>query len=370
MNKIKLPEPPPSQVYALMQKIKSFGSLTEISKSIRTIGKKKSLSPKINTSQTNSPIYEKEVISSPNKGSEYSDKYSLGRKSKRKSSKHLLISNTKSSDNYENLEFHSPTYEKQISTSSQFSPIQNNSNNSIYKSNDEQNIDEPSQLSRKKSKGNKSFKSKWKGGLGGVDNDLLNVPTPMGGTRSTFYVTDTVDIDSGIFSGSNDKIQTNDESNPLNETEITPDIINSEPPPLTSRTKNRNKTPDTQRRQSAPTSRPNNPPPPPPSSNKRQGYSSWYAECGVFTSVTGMDLNNATHKMDRRDRSSTTSWYTDVGLYQTSAESIASSSTSSGISAGGDGSPSNDESKYSMFSNEPLYQIYNAAKIEVIITLR
>lgn len=43
-----------------------------------------------------------------------------------------------------------------------------------------------------------------------------------------------------------------------------------------------------------------------------------------------------------------------------------SSSGSSGVSTGGEGSPMCNENTHSLFLNEPLYQLYNAAKLESI----
>lgn len=43
-----------------------------------------------------------------------------------------------------------------------------------------------------------------------------------------------------------------------------------------------------------------------------------------------------------------------------------SSSGSSGVSTGGEGSPRSNENTHSLFLNEPLYQLYTAAKLESI----
>lgn len=95
--------------------------------------------------------------------------------------------------------------------------------------------------------------------------------------------------------------------------------------------------------------------------NRKLGATSWYAECGVFKSES---LKQASFENELKSKErSTTSWYAEVGLYQTSGASVASSSESSGVSTGGEGGPGDDHS-HSMFVNEPLYQIYNAAKLE------
>lgn len=65
-----------------------------------------------------------------------------------------------------------------------------------------------------------------------------------------------------------------------------------------------------------------------------------------------------------KEQSQNSSWYADVGLYHTSGASVASSSGSSGVSTGGE-CGSGDDNSHSMFDNEPLYQIYSAAKLEV-----
>jgi len=128
--------------------------------------------------------------------------------------------------------------------------------------------------------------------------------------------------------------------------------------------------------------RPHDPPPPPPpmGGNKSPAdpereqdpgqTTSWYAECGVFKQA-----NNAAVS-PRGDEPVTptpsghggvSSWYAESGLYQTSGISVASSSGSSGVSTGNEAGLGDELSSepHSLFSNEPLYQMYSAAKLEV-----
>ncbi|KAH8234757.1 hypothetical protein KR032_002793 [Drosophila birchii] len=130
--------------------------------------------------------------------------------------------------------------------------------------------------------------------------------------------------------------------------------------------------------------RPHDPPPPPPppiGGNKTPTEmelreqepgqtTSWYAECGVFKQA------NNSASSPRGDEPVTptpsaggvSSWYAESGLYQTSGISVASSSGSSGVSTGNEaglGDELNSE-PHSLFSNEPLYQMYSAAKLESI----
>ncbi|XP_036670547.3 uncharacterized protein Exn isoform X1 [Drosophila suzukii] len=129
--------------------------------------------------------------------------------------------------------------------------------------------------------------------------------------------------------------------------------------------------------------RPHDPPPPPPpmGGNKSPAdpereqdpgqTTSWYAECGVFKQA-----NNAAVS-PRGDEPVTptpsghggvSSWYAESGLYQTSGISVASSSGSSGVSTGNEAGLGDELSSepHSLFSNEPLYQMYSAAKLESI----
>lgn len=170
-----------------------------------------------------------------------------------------------------------------------------------------------------------------------------------------------------LFFRSQDKIQASEET------------ISEQPKPLIVETysatkivapprrKNKITTPEADRRKTTIGIRPQNPPPPPPDkkslkTKRMTSTTSWYAECGLFKPETVKD--EVLIKEGKKERGSTTSWYADAGLYQTSGDSVASSSGSSGVSTGGEGGPGDDHS-HSMFLNEPLYQIYSAAKLEV-----
>ncbi|XP_043862042.1 uncharacterized protein LOC120449688 isoform X2 [Drosophila santomea] len=129
--------------------------------------------------------------------------------------------------------------------------------------------------------------------------------------------------------------------------------------------------------------RPHDPPPPPPPMTGSKSplepereqeagqTTSWYAECGVFKQVT----NGAVSPRGDEPLTPTpsghggvSSWYAESGLYQTSGISVASSSGSSGVSTGNEAGLGDELSSepHSLFSNEPLYQMYSAAKLESI----
>ncbi|EAT47456.1 AAEL001398-PA, partial [Aedes aegypti] len=306
----QLPDPPPSnnQMYALMQKIRNIGTLSksELAKGFNKFSKKKissSKSPKIFTGENLT------YPSGPDDNNAAS---------------------------YENTPL--PKTPKHNSDSSNVSTF------------------------RKKSKTGKSLRSKLRKSL--QSDSSLNIHSSFNASRSTFYVTDSLDVDSGIFNGS----EPNSSSSNLNVASVGKDTAS----PLKLAP---HKTPDADRRKSmnggSPASRPTIPPPPPPISapigdkkflkNRKLGATSWYAECGVFKADS---LKQASFENELKNKErSTTSWYAEAGLYQTSDVSVASSSESSGVSTGGEGGGEDDHS-HSMFVNEPLYQIYNAAKLE------
>uniref|UniRef100_A0A1Q3G0Y3 Putative guanine nucleotide exchange factor tim n=1 Tax=Culex tarsalis TaxID=7177 RepID=A0A1Q3G0Y3_CULTA len=375
ISNVKLPDPPASsgQVYALMQKIKSLGTLSksEIAKGLHKLSKKK-------TSTSKSPkIFTGEGLTSPSGNEETVVNYENAPlpkvpKSKSKSFKlPLQLGPSKPTDDYENTDFLNPLAAITPTSSSPngsalaSSPASEQADKSILASisnSDSSNVS----TFRKKSKSGKSLRSKLRKSL--QSESSLNIGSSFNGSRSTFYVTDSLDVDSGIFNGSE---PTSSSSN-LNVAASERDQPN---PTIYSPPKTPHKTPDADRRKSAgggsPASRPTIPPPPPPTNappgsgdkkslkNRKLGATSWYAECGVFKSES---LKQAENELKNKERS-TTSWYAEVGLYQTSGASVASSSESSGVSTGGEGGPGDDHS-HSMFVNEPLYQIYNAAKLE------
>lgn len=203
ISNTRLPDPPPSQKYAIMQKLKNLGSLSEISKSLSRITRKKSTTtpPKsfeYVTKQTPEPAYD---------SGQYYENTLLGDKSKIKKSKFKKLSlaslSPKTTDPYENTEFHSPRTPTIISQNSTIysSPTSSqNLNQSVEGSLNNVNDSNHSNLSRKKSKTSKSFKSKLKKTLV-PENGVATNGNSLLGPRSTFYVSDSVDLDSGIFSG-------------------------------------------------------------------------------------------------------------------------------------------------------------------------
>jgi neuronal guanine nucleotide exchange factor len=195
----------------------------------------------------------------------------------------------------------------------------------------------PEKISRKKSKTGKSFKSKFRKSV--TPDSSLNLGSSFNGTRSTFYVSDSMDVDSGIFTS--EKQTSIEDMNGGSSTATTPTTSNlnnstvAESGVVAPERRRSKQTPDLTKRKSSLGVRPNNPPPPPPPpvahtekkllKSKRNGTTSWYAECGVFKSDT---LKNegfcADGKRGDRNVSNPNScWYSEAGLYQTSGVSEA-----------------------------------------------
>lgn len=348
----KLPDPPqqPKQTYAFMQKIKTLGSISkqEITKGLSKIRKK---SPKIDKpsampEQQQHQQYENTTfyvdanpkIISPATSVEPVQKDE--KKLKKKNSRRATTSAIELP--YENHDFHTP---KVPPTPTVLSSI-----SSPILSHEESSSGTPELLSRKKSKSGRSFKSKLRKSFA-TESSLSIGSSNYGSSRSTFYISDSVDVDSGIFAGNENKLGTSQEISAAGSADKVDEAVLRSP---------KSTTPDSGRRRSS-TIRPNNPPPPPPlviEKQRKKSSTSWYAECGVFK----VENFNANHRSSKRNGAS---WYTEAGLYQTSGESVISSSGSSGVSTGGEGGPS-DDNLHSMFSNEPLYQIYNATRLESI----
>lgn len=377
-----------------MQKFKTLSSLSEISKSLsRFAGKKR---PKHgNLGDSTNSLYQQ--------GSSSSSSSLLKVKLPKSGKKREPQSN---SQFYANTEFHAPrtptaappptpmtsTPTAMMITSSPLESVSSqvmmganvtvNSTSSPsfaeYTGVGSQQIPVP--LARKKSKSGKSFKSKLRRSLvSGDGNSNLGVfngssngaattlTTGTTATKSTFYVNDSPDMDSGIFTGS-DKTLKMEESGSLatlmNKDASFTDLVNEI---KTRNARNSSTSVEDVRRRSIATSRPLSPPPAPPVIMKGDGNggqgavksprkTSWYDECGVFKADHAKELEKKTLSM--------TNWYADSGLYQTSGDSVTSSSGSSGVSTGGECNGTDDNS-HSMFCNEPLYQIYSAAKLEV-----
>lgn len=372
ISNTRLPDPPTStnQVYAFMQKLKSFSSL---SKNLTKLTKRKSPS----SSKSESPQQQPQ----PYEGTQFyvrNEYQNVDEKDKPKKQGHsktpkLSKKKDQASDPYENFEFHSPRIPAPPTISSPASDITASSPN-LNSPNDDLN-----KLTRKKSKTGKSFKSKFRKSLGSESTNYLTSPSATtpdgvnGNARSTFYISDSVDVDSGIFTSS-DKVANADDSTDANQRSVPAIEIQQAPVVPTRRSKRLISSPELNRRKSSLGIRPNNPPPPPPpdkrsSKSKRFGTTSWYAECGVFKAdqLIEQAVDNTPKMIAKKERNtSSSSWYADAGLYQTSGASEASSSGSSGVSTGGENGPGDDNS-HSMFLNEPLYQIYSAAKLEVIL---
>lgn len=375
-NRLPDPPTPTNQVYAFMQKIRNFGSL---SKNLSKFSKKKSVGnicPLVpaSSSSPNSPA-------SPSQIYENTQFYV---KSPTSSAKKTI------DDAYENTDFHAlPS--KSLSTAKLDTPPVITEAAPV--------VDHKRSFGRKKSSGTtgKSFKSKFRKSLG-PEPTTTSLGSSFNGKRSTFYVTDSTDLDSGVFT--NPPPVTAVDSMPMDTTSAT-----ELPTTLADKTIS----PEVTQRKSSLTVRPLNPPPPPPvdrrsstptsatlKSKRLLGTTSWYAECGGFKAN---DLSEPTTQNDdnldmpiqtdsgsnvcasptmstpnattttpvatinlNKDTTTPSSWYADAGTYQTtSGASVTSSSGSSGVSTGCSG----DDHSHSMFLNEPLYQIYSAAKLEV-----
>jgi neuronal guanine nucleotide exchange factor len=337
MSNNKLPDPPAAngQVYAFMQKIKNIGTLskTEITKSFIKIAKKRNSSSKSLKSLDEIPGQDQEqkiYESTSNKPNARSKLKSLKIPLK-------IVKNNFHSEPYENTEFHKPI--------TPTTPKGDSSPKVEQQPADAKAEVRPEVVPRKKS--GKSFKSKLRKSL--YSDSSLNIGNSFNGTRSTFYL-DAGDVDSGIYNGSSDQ---NSNSNSNANLSASDRELTATPSQL--------KTPENNRRKSvSPSHRPSIPPPPPPidklPSNRQDrlaNATAWYHTWGLFKPEEG------DNKADKTLCS--TSWYTDAGLYVTSGDSVASSSESSGVSTG-----AGDDHSHSMFSNEPLYQLYNAVKLESI----
>ncbi|CAG9801555.1 unnamed protein product [Chironomus riparius] len=355
LNIAKLPDPPQNstgQVYAFVQRIKNFGSISknEISKGISKIAKKRSSLGKVPTSKfyettdivEEAPTTPTSEIYSPPKT--YDNK-SISKKSRGLSKLTKLGRNTINklptfilNDQYEQSEFRSSNGSKE----------NHESNSSLNKLSNHKGGDFDNDVEYQNQKNNKSFKAKFRKSSSPSigSSSTSNIYSALSSKTSTFYVTDSLDVDSGIFAVNEKSTNSPDNSN-LN--------LNS--------SSNPNISCDPKRRSIAAinTSRPVEKPPPPPSERiRRIGTTSWYAECGLFKSGSEQD------ESEKNEKVTMMSWYQESGLYQTSNNSVASSSGSSGVSTGGECSPCGDENSHSMFLNEPLYQLYTAAKLESI----
>lgn len=364
-----------------MQKIRNLGSL---SKNLSKLSKKNKPS-KVSESPTISSLATPPRKSSPQSYENTTFYVNVDLSQSVKEKKKSKPKTSKCDDPYENTEFHAPR--RALSTPYIEVIVNDSSKESPIMQENKLDIDSTSKtLTRKKSKSEKGLKSKFRKSMGHHDSSL-NLGTSFNGTRSTFYISDSADIDSGVFTnsglltppkGSEPNLLSPADNSPIptsgiNSLRLSPTIF-----------------PEVTQRKSSLTIRPSIPPPPPPvdrkstpnpvvpsasalTQNKRLGTTSWYAECGVFKldalkEVSQLDgagsvISNGTslQQQQQKDGGHSPSWYADAGLYQTSGASVASSSGSSGVSTGCSG----DDHSHSMFLNEPLYQIYSAAKLEV-----
>nr|XP_026501496.1 uncharacterized protein LOC113404726 isoform X4 [Vanessa tameamea] len=149
-----------------------------------------------------------------------------------------------------------------------------------------------------------SFKSRFRRATSMAVDINSDVPSALKITNSTFYLTDSMDGDSG-FSNCETGAET------LSPADRRRDELKRLLPTLS-------------RKEKGPRTR-----------------TSWYAECGADAVPP---------------HTSTSSWYAEAGLYQ--AGNISSSSGASS------GSHPASPLPHSLFTHEPLYQFYNAAKVE------
>lgn len=289
ISNAKLPDPPTQtgQVYAFMQKIKNFGTLSkyELSKGLSKISKKKSSSSlkqsqqDLTTMTTTTTSTGQIVNHKSNSDGHYDDpnyyvNTTFGDKKTTTTSnrlKYLKSFNRRSAKNvdpYENTEFHTPrspitpTTPTTPTTPPVSSPTTNSINEKVSSEsciNDKTKLFE--NLTRRKSKSDKSIKSKLRKSL--ASDYSINLGNSLNGTRSTFYISDSVDVDSGFYT---DRINTSDDLSPIKP--VLNDSTSSIQPEAPARNNSKGVStgsPDLGRRRATfSNGRPNNPPPPPP----------------------------------------------------------------------------------------------------------
>jgi neuronal guanine nucleotide exchange factor len=305
LTSVKLPEPPSNasgQVYAIVQRLKNFGSISkiEITKGFSKITKKRTSLGKMPTSKfyETTDIAEDAQSPVPEYVAPKYDNKSIGKKSRglSKLSKlgrltiNKLPANFNTSEPFDQSEYQTPKGNHNESNSSLNKLSIHASDNDVEFQNQ---------------KNNKSFKSKFRKSsapsIGSASTS--NIYSALASKNSsTFYVTDSLDVDSGIFAVNEKSTSSPDNSN-LN--------LNA--------SSNSNISCDPKRRSIASitsSSRPKDSPPPPPSERaRRSGSTSWYAECGLFKS------EGSEH--DEKSDKGISSWYHETGLYQTSNNSVA-----------------------------------------------
>lgn len=332
----------------MLQKIKNLGSISknEISKGISKIAKKRSSLG--NLSLSKSKFYENvEIDFDIDHASKYDNK-SLNKKARGLSKLQRLgrLTMSKLPTNFSLLE--DAVYQNGNETSSP-------------------NINESS--GNQAVAVNKSLRTKIRKSFTPLigSSSTSNIYGALSSKSSTFYVNESIDVDSGIF---NEKatLSPNNSNLSLN-FNINNNIINSE-----------------SKRRSLSTvisNRPNDPPPPPPDKNETvktfsseqssEAPVSWFTEFDLFKRIEHEDL----YRESENKKSNSL-------VYQTSDNSLARwgfksskafsnlkisyeiSSGSSGVSTGGGASAKRNENTRILFFNEPLYQLYTAAKLESI----
>lgn len=228
-------------------------------------------------------------------------------------------------------------------------------------------------LLRPKQKNVKSLRSRLRKSLVGGAFDTKQLAT-LAATRSTFYIEDPPasasqqeqELDSG-FSGDKGPV-------------LAVETPSTESQKFSTVARKAKKEAKAMRRRATIGVRPHEPPPPPPPLQLSKSQldtvgppstlspttpTSWYAECGVFKQSSSTNADGELTTPTPSAHGGGSSWYAESGLYQTSGNSVASSSGSSGVSTGNEAGLGDDLQPHSLFSNEPLYQVYSAAKLEV-----
>ncbi|XP_015017864.2 uncharacterized protein LOC6582314 isoform X1 [Drosophila mojavensis] len=239
-------------------------------------------------------------------------------------------------------------------------------------------------LLRPKQKNGKSLRSRLRKSLVGAsfDTKQLAALTP---TRSTFYIEDPAtpqQHEQQEHHGSGELDSGFSEKASSGDIPVMPSTPSAESQKFSTVARKTKKEAKAMRRRTTIGVRPHDPPPPPPpsvelrnSSNRTQlephSPTSWYAECGVFKQSTATltaphGTDEPTTPTPNTPGGGSSSWYTESGLYQTSGISVASSSGSSGVSTGNEAGLGDELQPHSLFFNEPLYQVYSAAKLESI----
>lgn len=291
----------------MLQKIKNFGSISknEISKGISKIAKKRSSLPLSRSKFYENTQIEDDTCYSPTYNSKSLNK-KTGDLSKLQKLSRLTLNklpkNFSLNEPFENAIYQ---HENQVS--------------SPYLSQSMSNFTTPGNQA---SVGSKSFKTKFRKSFTPLigSSSTSNIYGALSSKNSTFYVTEALDVDSGIFSV-NEKPNSSPNNSSLNLSSNSIANVNCE---------------NKRRSISAGiSSRPNNPPPPPPleksisvlphtskaslfPSEQSNGSASWYNECGPFKNV---ELNAQNY--DSGNTKAISSWYTESGLYQTSNNSLA-----------------------------------------------